>query len=232
MNIVLTFSPTNQSLKVAQYFAKQLSWDLYDLTSYDNQNNFDYQKEFEYVVFSFPIHSQLISIPVQEILKKVNGKYFILLGTYGKMGTGDVLNDAKRLIKGIVIGAALIPSKHTYKDNLEFIDYQELHELVLRVSKSEEIMIPKRKRNVFAKFYPNLRSRLNVKLNFNYRCIQCKQCELICPTKAIKNFKFNNKCIRCLRCFNNCPIKGIDVHYSLFLKMYLKKNKENRLIIY
>ena len=232
MNIILSFSPTNQSYHIAQYFAKQLSWDIYDITSHINQSKFDYQKEYQYVIITFPVYSQSIPLPLIKVLKNIKGKYFILIATYGKMGTGDVLYDARRLIKGEIIGAAYIPSRHSYKDNHEFTEFDKLETLLRRINTTTAINIPKRKRHMLAKVFPNLRSRLNVRLKVNNKCIKCNHCNSICPTNAINNGRINNKCIRCLRCYYECPIKGLDVKYALPLRMYLKKDKLNQLIIY
>lgn len=232
MNIIISFSPTNQSYRVAQYFAKQLSWELFDLTSYTNQNKFDYHHEYEYVIIAFPIHSQTIPNPVKNILKKLKGKYFVIIATYGKMGTGDALNDAKKFINGKLIGAAYIPSKHSYIDNHEFIDFDKLEKLVSRVNSTEEINIPRRRRHILAKFFLNLRSRLNVKLRTNKNCTNCNYCNSLCPTNAIHKGRINKNCIRCLKCYNDCPNKALEIKYSFFLKNYLKKDKVNSLIIY
>jgi len=232
MNVVLTFSASNQSLKLANYFASILSWDSYDLTSFDNQTKFDYHKEYDYVMFTFPVYSQSITPPVKEILKKLKGKYFVLLATYGKMGTGNILYEAQRIIQGKLIGAAYVPSKHTYIDNGEFREFQKLNKLIENLNLSKEVKLPKRKKHIFANLAPNLRARMNVKLKTNEKCIKCNHCNHICPTKAIYKGRINKDCLRCLKCFNECPVNGLDVKYSYFLKTYLKKDKETSLIIY
>lgn len=232
MNVVLTFSASNQSLKVANYFASLLSWEQYNLTSFNCRKKFDYNKEYDYVLFTFPVYSQSIIKPVMEILKKVKGKYFILIATYGKMGTGNILYEAQRIIKGKLIGGAYIPSKHTYINNEEFRDFKELNALIESIKLSREVNLPKRKKHIFARFAPNLRARMNVKMMANEKCIKCNHCHNICPTKAIYKGKINKDCIRCLKCFNECPVNGMNVKYSYFLKNYLKKDKETTLIIY
>lgn len=234
MNIVLTFSASKQSLVVANYFSESLSWPLYDLTSFYNQKQFDFKNEYDYVIFVFPVYSQNIPSPVKHILKKIKAKYFVLLATYGKMGTGNVLIDAKKIIEGKLVGGAYIPSKHTYKENGEFNEFTKLDKLVKRIKKNGkvEISIPKRSKHIFANLAPAFRSKFNIKLYRNKNCIKCNHCNTICPTNAINNGKVDRKCIRCLKCYFQCPVDGLTVKYSLFLKKYLKKDKVNEILIY
>lgn len=234
MNLVICFSPTGGTKKIANYSANHLNFDLVDLTSFKASNNFNYQTEYDYLVLCFPVYSQNIPEPVKDIIKKLKAKYYIVIATYGKMHMGNVLWEVKRLLQGTLIGAAYVPTKHTYKEGAFFQDYQQLNPLLSRAIKKEtkQVEIPKIRKNPFADFFPNVRSRFAVKIKRNASCNQCNNCNCVCPLAAI-NFGLNRKnCIRCLSCVYNCPNKALEVKYSFFLKTYLKKDKLIDLIIY
>lgn len=234
MNAVICFSPTNQSLQVASYFSKGLSWKLYNLTSYYDQIEFDYTVDFQYVVICFPVYSQNIPTNVKNILNKIRAQYFIILVTYGKMGTGNVIYDAINLISGKIIGGAYIPSCHSYKENGKFLELKRLDGLINRLKNKETdpISIPKKSKNIFANFFPQIRSKLGVKIRKNKNCNECNYCNIICPNNAIHYGQITTKCLRCLKCYYECPHKGLTIKYSLFLRLYLRKDKQMDLIIY
>lgn len=234
MNAVICFSPTNQSLKVASYFSNTLSWKLYNLTSFNAQTQFDYTVDFQYLVVCFPVYSQNIPLNVESILKKIKAEYFVILATYGKMGKGNVIYKAKNLISGKIIGGAYIPSRHSYKDNGEFLKFSKLNELINRIDKKEtnQIIIPKESKNIFANFFPHIRSQLGVKMKKNKNCDECNYCNIICPSNAIHYGQITKKCLRCLKCYYECPNKGLSIKYSIFLRLYLRKDKQEDLIIY
>ncbi len=60
-------------------------------------------------------------------------------------------------------------------------------------------------------------SWLRLKFNNNI-CVDCKACELICPTGVSfadgRDDINSTKCIRCMRCFNFCPGGAITVEFS------------------
>jgi NAD-dependent dihydropyrimidine dehydrogenase PreA subunit len=234
MNLVLCFSPTNGTKMIAEYVADYLEAPLVLLTSYQSQNEFDYTIDYEYIVFCFPVYSQNIPVPVHNIISKLKAKYFVILATYGRMNTGNVLYEVSKLINGTVIGGAYIPTKHTYKSGGYFSDFKKLNSLLNRVKNNvhNKVAFPKIHKNLFASFFPNFRSRVNVKLKRTNKCINCNLCNKVCPNSSIANGKVDKSCIRCLSCYHNCCHQGLEVHYSWLLKIYLKKDKVKELIVY
>lgn len=234
MNIVLYFSPTGGTKIVAQYVAKYLDITALDLTSYKSRSDFDYTQKLEYTILLFPVFSQNIPNPVKELIRNLNTKNIIIISTYGRMGMGNVLYEVQQLIQSLVIGGAYIPTKHTYKDNDYFIECDKLEELLNRVKNKiiTLVIFPKLRKHIFANFYPNLRSKIGVKINRTENCNNCSSCNNVCPTNSIDNGKINSNCIRCLSCYYNCPCDGLTIKYSKLLKMYLKKDKVDELIIY
>lgn len=232
-NAVVYFSASNESKRVAEYFSKKTNFQLIDLTSYKNRNNFDYSINFNNLVLCFPVYSQNIAEPIKEIMEKIKTNNVILIATYGRMGTGNVLNEASKYFDN-VIGAAYIPTKHTYLDNERFNDFNKLDSLVDRIVSKEKtsISLPVRKKSIFANVSPKKRSQLSVKITLNTNCIDCGNCSDLCPTNSIKNGKIDKTCIRCIKCVTECPSKALDVEYSFPLRKYLKIEKTNELIVY
>ena len=234
MNLVLSFSPSEGSNKIAAYAANYLNTPLIDITSYKRQKDFDYLKTYDYLIFCFPVYSQNIPMPVKRIMKHLKAKYYLFLVTYGKMGIGNVIHEISKIPQGITIGGAYIPTKHTYIAGDYFNEFNKLDSLLDRVNNNEvkTVNIPYLRKHILASFFPNYRSRINVKIKRTNKCINCNLCNKVCPTNAITNGLINSRCIRCLRCFQNCSYYGLEVRYSRFLKLYLKKDKLNKLVIY
>ncbi|MCK9166325.1 MAG: 4Fe-4S binding protein [Acholeplasmataceae bacterium] len=234
VNAVIYFSPTGGTEKIAKYAANYLNTSLISLTTFKEIESFSKLKRFNYLVFCFPVYSENITTPLKKIIANINANYLILLATYGKMGTGNILNEVKKKVKAAVIGGAYIPTKHTYKESSYFNDYQSLNGLLNKVINKEvkEITFPKQRKHLFASFFPHLRSKLGVKIIRTEACVNCGICDDECPVKAINNGKINADCIRCLRCYYKCPNQGLEVKYSFFLRRYLKKDKVIKLIIF
>jgi len=152
----------------------------------------------------------------------------------------DLTDQERKILKpfigvqvGNFIGGAYIPSKHTYKANRDILDLDKLLPLCIRLESDQTKVLPKKRpKNIFADFFPSLRSRLAVSIKKNNNCNNCNLCSRRCPVQAIDHGRINKNCLRCLRCYYECPRKGLTVKYSLFLKLYLRKEKINKLIIY
>lgn len=226
MNAVVYYSNTSQSKSVAEYLAKELNYPLLDiekvvLSKYIN------------LVLVFPVHCQNIPMRVKTFLKTVEVDNLTAIATYGKMCYGNVLNEIQdRYHKNIVAGA-YIPTKHAYiDDDKAFENFGELKPIVDKVLAPFSVNIPASYKNIFADILTNLRSRLGVRINRNNSCNECGQCTENCSLCAIENGKINNKCIRCLKCVALCPQKALSVKMSQPLRIYLRKKKKEKLIIY
>lgn len=234
MNKVLYFSCTKQSESIALYLANVLNYEVLDLTFPKERNNFAYETIYQTIILCFPIHSQNIPDAVKYILKHLKTKYIMILATHGKMGTGNVLLDAQKLTSAKVIGAALIPARHSYKDNGSFTDFILLEPLILKLKKQDytEIKLLNQSKNVFADILPLKRSQWGVKIIKKETCTSCHICQDICPMEAIDQGIVNGKCIRCLSCVMYCPEEALAVKISLPLKNYLKKDRVKELKIF
>lgn len=234
MKLILYFSPSNSTRYIAEHIGKKLNLQIFDITSYNNSHRFDYSKTYEYLILCFPVYSQNIPTPVKGIIKKLQATNFVLIATYGRMGMGNVLNEAADIIKGKIVGGAYIPTKHTYNDGNYFSDFNQIDVLLEKIKNEDdtEVIFPKLKKNIFSNFFPNVRSRIGVKIRRTNDCINCSICNEVCPTNSINNGIIKNKCIRCLSCYTNCPYNGLVVGYRAVLKSYIKHDKVNRIIVY
>lgn len=233
MNKVLFFSGSTITEDLAIQIAKYLGFEINDLTSFVDRESFDYSKKIDNLVFCFPVYSQNIARPIKEILKKLQAKNIIIIATYGKKGTGNVLYVASQLIKGNIIGGAYVPTKHTYLDEELFSEFDLLKNLLDKFkSNTQEVVFPKRKKHLFANFFPEVRSRLGVKITRSNKCISCSICDSVCPMLAIENGRIKDNCIRCLRCVVFCPTNALEVKIKKPLYKYLQKNMFDELIIY
>lgn len=224
MNAVLYYSNTNESYNIAKYFSSKLNYTIFDMRniteySYDN------------LVIVFPVYSQNIPSDVKMIIKNIIGKKIVLISTYGKMSFGRTLYEANKLIKGMVVGACYVPTKHAYlKKDSPFNEFCKLDSLLDCFNSNKEIVIPKTRKNIFANLLINKRAKIGVKIKKNKTCNNCVECGRKCLN--IKLGKPNNKCIRCLKCVNNCPLNALDFNLNILMRMYLKKTKCNKLVIY
>lgn len=234
MNLVIYFSPTGGTKRIAEFSSDYLKIASIDITSHKSLKNFDYSINYNYIVFCFPVYSQNIPAPVRSIISRIKTNYIIFLATYGRMGMGNVLAEVAKIQKAIVIGGAYIPTKHTYKEGAYFDEFDKLSSLLDRVLRKEtkEVSFPRLHKHIMANIFPNLRSRLGTKLKKTFQCTNCNLCSNVCPTNSCYNGVASRKCIRCLSCLYHCPHKGLVIKYSRFLKLYLKNDKMNETIIY
>ena len=226
MNAVIFYSNTGQSKKVAEYFSMKLG---YPLVSIENNDVYD----FENVILVFPIICQNLPDVIKIFLNKISVKYLTVIATYGKMCCGNVLYEIQDKYKQNIIAAAYVPTKHSYIDNDEiFCDYDKLIPILEKVNKPASIKLPKLYKNPLANLFPKQRSRLGIKIIKNKNCNECGICNKHCLFNAIELGIPNNRCIRCLKCVYICPNKALDIKVRLPLKLYLRKKKVNKTIIY
>ena len=221
MICIYCFSGTGHSRAVAKFFADSLKTEITEIT----QEMKIPCIESEISIVVFPIYNGNIPKHVKLILPKINSKYFVLIATYGRMSTGNVLQESSKLVKGKVIAAAYVPTGHTYLNEPAEFDTEILKTILMRIEHPKEIIIKKERKGVLPRFFPNLRSRLSVKIHRTADCNKCNLCMKNCPVKAITDKGIDRKCIRCLRCVKNCPENALNVSFNPLLKKYLKNKK-------
>ena len=226
MNAVVFYSNTGQSESVARYLAKQLCYPIIDI----EKSGRDYYKN---LVLVFPVHCQNIPYIVKAFLQTSKIEYLTVIATYGKMFHGNVLYEIQQKYHKNIVAGAYIPAKHAYIDNDGvFCDFDRLMPIVEKVKNPSKIVIPESYKNPFANLFPRLRSRLGLKIYKNSKCNSCGACTEHCSFKAIKSGVIGSKCIRCLKCVDICPRHALRIKIGLPLKLYLRKEKVNEIILY
>ena len=226
MNAVVFYSNTGQSKAIATHLANQLGYPLADMETKCTVHYKD-------LVLVFPVHCQNIPDVVKDFLENVSVENLTVVATYGKMCCGNVLYEIQKNYQKNIVAGAYIPTKHSYIDNDDvFCDLYKLKPLVEKVKEPSYIKLPKLYKNPFADIFPKLRSRLGVAIQKGENCSKCSLCAESCSFGAIKSGITNRKCITCLKCVGSCPNKALKIKVGLPLKLYLRKKKANKLIIY
>ena len=224
MNAIIYYSNTFESYNISKYISDKTNYPLFTILEL---------KEFTFdnIYLVFPIHYQMIPKIIVPIIKKLKVAKAIIIATYGKMSYGNVLNDCKKILNGIVVSAAYVPTKHTYIDNdNRFNEFDKIDNILLNMERTEEVIIKKSFRNPFSNLMPHLRHKLGVKIIKNKNCNNCGMCNSFC--NMINNGKVNKKCIRCLKCISVCSNNALEYRLSFFMRLYLKKKKKNLSIVY
>ncbi len=226
MNAVIYYSNTAQSKAIAQYLSEKLEYPLVNIEG----NKSDSYKN---AVLVFPVLCQNIPDTVKTFLKTVDVECLTVIATYGKMCRGNVLWEIQNGYKQNVVAAAYVPTKHAYIENdSQFCDYNKLSALIQKIKQPSAIKLPKLYKNPFASLFPKQRSRAGIKIYTTANCNGCNICGERCSLNAINYGVTNSDCIRCLRCIDICPEHALKFKARLPLKLYLKKKKQNDLIIY
>ena len=225
MNAIVYYSNTGQSKRIAQYLADKSGYrlcDLYDLKEYS----------FDNLALVFPIYSQSLPYAVKSFLSKIQTQNLTLVATYGRMCHGNALHEAQKKYKHNIVAAAYIPTKHSYLQESEFDDLESLDRIIEKMLAPSPISIPRSYRNILSYLIKNQRSRMGVKIYKTQNCNDCNICSQICSNNAINNGVTNKNCIRCLKCVNACPGGALKYKLRYPMRVYLKKKKQDKLVIY
>ena len=226
MNAVIFYSNTGQSKGIAAYFANQLGYPLADMET-------GCAGHYQNLVLVFPVHCQNIPDIVKSFLKNISVDHLTVIATYGKMCCGNVLYETQKNYQKNIVAAAYIPTKHAYIDHDDaFCDFDQLKPLVEKIKAPSYIQLPQLFKNPLADIFPKLRSRLGLTIQKSKDCDGCNLCTARCSFGAIQLGITNHKCIRCLRCIKSCPRQALKIKSGLPLKLYLRKKKSNKLMIY
>ena len=226
MNAVVFYSNTGQSKAIAAYFANQLGYPLADM-------EIKCAEYYQNLVLVFPVHCQNIPDIVKSFLKNISVENLTVVATYGKMCCGNVLYEIQKNYQKNIVAGAYIPTKHSYIDNDDaFCDLDELKPIVEKVKEPSYIQLPRLYKNPLADIFPKLRSRIGLAIQKSENCNGCNLCAERCSFGAIKSGTTNRKCIRCLKCVESCPRQALKIKLGMPLKLYLRKKKSNKIIIY
>ncbi len=221
------FTGSGHSRKLAEHLGEMLGGPVLDINRVEECCTTDT------AVAVFPVYCQNIPEPMQQFLRELSAKYVVLIATYGRFSFGNVLLEATQLVRGTVIAGACVPVGHSYLDEGD-VPFNENDYLPIleRIKAPCKAAITKSFKNPLADVFPELRSRIGVKIQRTGKCRECGQCNNICPMQTMNNGVMGRQCIRCLKCVSNCPENALLVTYNLFLKLYLKGKRKNKFVIF
>ena len=222
MTAIYCFSGSGHSRAVANALASALGEPVTEITAAPPIASADT------AVVVFPVYCQNVPPPVRQFLRALPAGKVALVATYGGISYGNVLWEASRLLRGVTIAAAAIPTGHTYLGGAPEFDPASLQTVLDQLRESRPVVLKKERKHLFANFFPAWRSRMGVRLTRNANCTSCGHCQAVCPMGAISGDGINRKCIRCLRCVSECPRSALDVRIRPVLMRYLLKKDANQ----
>ncbi len=225
MNAVIYYSNTGQSKVIARYLSEKLDYPLLELERAETCS-------YENAVLIFPVYCQNIPDAIKIFLSKLKAKWLSAVATYGRMSYGNVLNEVQEKYFGRIAAAAYIPTKHTYLEEDGFEDFEKLDSLIEKIINPSEVKIPRAFKNPLADIAPALRSRMGVRIRRTEACNECGLCSEICPERAMTWGRTGSRCIRCLKCVACCPNMALEFKCSLPMRLYLKKKKVDKIVLY
>ena len=225
MTGVYYFSATGHSETVARHFAAALNAPLYPVGE-------EYPAVVTIAVIVFPVYCQNIPVPVKTFLAGLKAENVVLVATYGRMGYGNVLWEAAEYTTGRVIAAAYVPTGHSYLQEEVPVNYEALHPILDRIADPQPVTVPKLRKWWLADLFPDIRSKISVKLQRNDSCTQCGLCDEQCPMGTMKNGIPGKDCIRCLRCVTQCPENALQFSCCSVLRWYLRKPRQTETVLY
>lgn len=255
---LIYFSPTGTTKKIINSIIKGMEMSnnqIIDLTFPEERNTSIPPINGDMVLIGVPVYEEKIPEIIYEVLTnlKGNGKPIILVGVYGNIGDGIVLNELDFIAKDSgfkVVAASSFIGEHSFstdeipiaknRPNNEDLKKAEefgksIIEKMKRINDLKDISlkIPKGKLPLMAKIVPKNSARLFTKtpiadLNI---CTHCNICVNLCPCGAInkENLEINEEqCLRCFSCVKRCPKNARKIIYTprlLVSKVLKMKNK-------
>jgi len=255
---IIYFSPTGTTKKIINSIIKGMGIvnnEIIDLTLPKVRNTSVPLINGDIVLIGVPVYEEKIPEIAYQFLTnlKGNGKPLVLVGVYGNIGDGIVLNELDFIAKNSgfkVVAAGSFIGEHSFStdevliaqnrpNNDDLNKAEEFGESIIEKVKNIidlkdiSLKIPQGKLPLMAKIVPKNSARLFTKTPFANMntCTHCNLCVKLCPMGAIDKdtLEINEEqCIRCFCCVKRCPKKARKIIYRprfLVSKVLTMKNK-------
>ena len=256
---VIYFSPTGTTKKIINCIVKGMNIKVSENINLTQPNI--RQKHLNHingdiVILGVPVYEERIPSLLIPFLKslKGEGRPIVIIGVYGNIGEGIVLNELLDLTVKCgfkAIGAGSFIGEHSFSSDKiplaqmrpDNMDLQKAYEFGINIEKKLKtienlnlqgnIIIPKGKMPIITYIVPKNSARLVTKIprvDMNL-CNRCFACLKLCPMKAIDKdtLEVNNKlCLRCFSCVKKCVNHARKIEYRpefLVSRILKGKNK-------
>jgi len=252
MNIaIIYFSPTRGTAQIAKEVyntlkEQEIDVDEYDITSFSDRQKEIILKNYDAIIFGFPIYYWRAPRVIRNWLKSINGegKKCATFFSYGGVNVGAAHFDTKTILNQqnfFVVATAEFISSHSYnlagwdifKNRPNHEDYEIAREFALKIlqkfnknTPEVEITKPDIKDEQLEAMETAMKRSTYIPFRDVDDCSMCRTCETLCPVNAMnaEKGKPNRKlCIRCLRCLANCPDKAITIDDMSSRFQYVKR---------
>ncbi|MDR3598142.1 EFR1 family ferrodoxin [Clostridium sp.] len=207
------------------------------------------------VLIGVPVYEEKIPEIVYPFLAKLkgNGKSVVIVGVYGNIGDGIVLNELYFITQKSgfkVVAAGTFIGEHSFStkempiaqnrpNNDDLNKAEEFGKSIMEKMqninnlKDISLKIPQEKLPLMAKIVPKNSARIFTKTPFvdMSKCNHCNVCEKLCPISAIDKETLEidqEQCLRCFCCVKMCPKKAREIIYKpkfLVSKVLAMKNR-------
>lgn len=232
--MVLYFSPTGGTEKVAKIISDKLGIEAIDITVFDYHMNLERDR---IVFFCFPVYGGRIPSVMYSRMENIIGDKTpaVMVAVYGNRAVEDALIEMSDLCarKGFVtVGGCEMIAPHSMDkriaaDRPNASDAAALGDFVSKVvAKTEnEVTAVKMPGNRMYRKYTGV----GVRPSSSKKCEGCGTCAAECPTHAIDpgdpHKADENLCISCMRCVSMCPfeIRKLPLAAQLATSAFLLK---------
>ena len=252
------FSPTGKTKKIINSIVKGMGIvnnKIIDLTLPKVREAGIPVIDGDIVLIGVPVYEEKIPEIVSPFLTnlKGNGKPVVLVGVYGNVGDGIVLNELDFITQKSgfkVVAAGSFIGEHSFSteempiaqnrpNNNDLNKAEEFGKSIMeRIQninnlKDVSLKIPQGKLPLMAKIVPKNSARLFTKTPFAdmSKCSHCNVCVKLCPMSAIDKETLEideEQCLRCFCCVKRCPKKARKIIYKprfLVSKVLKMKNR-------
>jgi flavodoxin/ferredoxin len=233
---LMYFSATGNTKKIADVVEESLtklaaSVTKIDITSYEARKEQMSLREYDAVIFGFPIYSLRAPRVCRQWLETLNGEgkkcsVFFTFGGFGKDPAHYYIKELLDKRNFTLVSTAEILAVHTFNrcgwqaaegrpNQSDFEVVEEYADKTLnRFTGEDTDIIHDFKKPAFPSEQLDMAEKFRFKLitqlpNRDARnCSMCMLCEKLCPTNAMdakKGIADSTSCIACFRCIANCP---------------------------